>query len=164
MQRNWIKRTVLLTLCAAMLFLSACRLTKIGDASTGTVRTVATEWDSKPQTEQTAPPVMTTPAQTTTHAPDAHPAYDRAQSLIPSLEKRFFLTQLDEARLSVFCDLYEAAMAFETSAKFETPLEPDELSNMMLLLNYTCPELMQISGEYSYSTDSAGMCTELYFT
>lgn len=164
MQRNWIKRTVLLTLCAAMLFLSACRLTKIGDASTSTVRTVATEWDSKPQTEQTAPPVMTTPAQTTTHAPDAHPAYDRAQSLIPSLEKRFFLTQLDEARLSVFCDLYEAAMAFETSAKFETPLEPDELSNMMLLLNYTCPELMQISGEYSYSTDSAGMCTELYFT
>ena len=178
MHKKWIQRTALLMACAAMLFLSACKLTPV--KRTDTSRITATEDvskqpaefttaetqnpDSKPATQETtAPPAATTTPTTATEAP-IHPVYARAQALIPSLEKRFFLTQMDEMRLSVFCDLYEAAMAFEPSAKFETPLDPDELSNMMLLLNYTCPELMQISGEYSYSTDSVGMCTELYFT
>ena len=178
MHKKWIQRTALLMACAAMLFLSACKLTQINRTDTG--RSSATKDvskqpsefttaetqnpDSKPATQETtAPPVATTTPTTTTEAP-IHPVYARAQALIPSLEKRFFLTQLDEVRLSVFCDLYEAAMAFEPFVKFETPLDPDELSNMMLLLNYTCPELMQISGEYSYSTDGADMCTELYFT
>ena len=178
MYKKWIQRTALLMACAAMLFLSACKLTTV--KGTGTSRTTATEDVSKQPAESTTaetknpaskpaaqettvPSAATTTPATTTEAP-LHPVYDRAQALIPSLEKRFFLTQLEEMRLSVFCDLYEAAMAFEPSAKFETPMDPDELSNMMLLLNYTCPELMQISGEYSYSTDSEGMCTELYFT
>ncbi len=66
--------------------------------------------------------------------------------------------QLDDRLLENFCTLYEAVDSFETQCTFPQTLSRDELSNLMLLLSYECPELLQFSTatEITFYTDSDG--------
>lgn len=171
-QRRWCECGLLAIVCASMLLLSACRVVTLPSSQTTTAvteppRTSAiqplTGWPS----QQTTAPEETSSPDTTAWTAAIQPqlsVHDMAARIIPSFEKRYLLVHLDEDRLATFCTLYQAAMAFEPTAELSEPVTVGELFDLMLLLNYTCPELMQISGEYRYSYDDTGRCTDVTFT
>lgn len=61
---------------------------------------------------------------------------------------KYFVNELSESMLKNFTDAYDAVSNFERSVTFEQPIPLDELDTIMFLLNYDCPELIQISGDY----------------
>ena len=160
MRLDRIKKAALLSVCAALMLLSACKVIILPyDRGEGKQTTVEHRFT-------TSAPVTTTeratePPAETTAAPNE--ALLWAERLIPAFEKRFFLNRLAEEELALFCVIYEAAAAFEESAQFPEPVTIDKLTEMMLLLNYECPELIQISGNYTYFTDAEGLCVSVSF-
>ena len=108
-----------------------------------------------------APVVETAAPETEPPEPTPEPlsaVQQRARELIPHFELRYYLGQLDDRLLENFCTLYEAVDSFETQCTFPQTLSRDELSNLMLLLSYECPELLQFSTatEITFYTDSNG--------
>lgn len=71
-----------------------------------------------------------------------------------SLEERPYIRDLDERSLLLIKELYNGALSFEKTIVLENTVTIEELKNVMVLLNYYCPELIQISGEYKYSYSS----------
>lgn len=61
---------------------------------------------------------------------------------------KYFVNKLSKSMLKNFTDAYNAVSDFERSVTFEQPITSDELDTIMFLLNYDCPELVQISGDY----------------
>lgn len=61
---------------------------------------------------------------------------------------KYFVNELNEPMLKNFTSAYDAVSNFERSVTFENPINSDELDTIMFLLNYDCPELIQISGDY----------------
>ena len=179
MRLDRIKKTALLSVCAALMLLSACKVVVLpydrGDGKQTTAEhrfTTAVPVTTAVSGTTAAPVTTALPATTTERATEPPPAETTAEPneaslwaerLIPAFEKRFFLNRLDEEELALFCVIYEAAAAFEESARFPEPITVDKLTEMMLLLNYECPELMQISGNYTYFTDAAGLCVSVSF-
>ena len=86
------------------------------------------------------------------------PMQQQAAGMIPNFELRYFLMELDDRLLENFCALYSAVANFQTSCSFPAELDRDELRNLMLLLSYECPELLQFSSatEMSYLVDESG--------
>lgn len=102
-----------------------------------------------------------TPVPTPTPTPyvsPLRPLQQQAATLIPNFELRYFLMELDDRLLENFCELYTAVRDFKTDCSFPQPLNRDELSNLMLLLSYECPELLQFSSatEMNYLVDDNG--------
>ncbi|MBE6952147.1 MAG: hypothetical protein E7452_01155 [Ruminococcaceae bacterium] len=83
-------------------------------------------------------------------------------SLLP-LEDRFFLCEMAEESMDVFQQVYRAAMTFEREVVFDEPITIDRMSNVMMLINYACPEIMQIDCDYTYYTNGDGMCVSVEF-
>lgn len=172
MHRRWRERGLLAIICASMLLLSACRVVALPKQQTTTStieppRTSAILPQTDCPSQQTSAPEETSAPDTTSWTAAIQPlpaVHELAARIIPSFEKRYLLVHLDEERLTTFCALYQAAMAFEPTTKLPEPVTVGELFDLMLLLNYTCPELMQISGEYYYSYDDTGRCTDVTFT
>ena len=113
-----------------------------------------------PEATPTAQPAETpfpTP-EPTPYVPPLRPLQQQAAALIPNFELRYFLMELDDRLLENFCELYAAVQNFETECSFPQYLDRDELSNLMLLLSYECPELLQFSSttEMSYLVDDDG--------
>lgn len=113
-----------------------------------------------PTPEPTAVPVETpvpTPEPTPYVSP-LRPLQQEAAQLIPNFELRYFLMELDDRLLENFCALYTAVRDFEAECSFPEYLNRDELSNLMLLLSYECPELLQFSSatEMNYLVDEDG--------
>lgn len=69
-------------------------------------------------------------------------------SLIYNFEQKYFVGKLTDDMLKNFIILYSAISNFDKSVDFTEPIESSELDTLMYLLNYDCPELMQISGNY----------------
>ena len=71
--------------------------------------------------------------------------YLRAEEIIPSLSMRYYLAQLDADALSAACLLYEAASDFSESCLMPPGISEDTLYNVFFLLEFDCPELLQVS-------------------
>lgn len=72
-------------------------------------------------------------------------------SIVPDefdFSNKYFVNKLDERMLKNFTDTYCAVSYFKNSVTFENQITSDELDTIMFLLNYDCPELIQISGDY----------------
>ncbi len=82
---------------------------------------------------------------------------------LPALEDRFFLSAMAEESMDAFQQVYYAVANFEPEVRFREPITQERMNNIMLLINYTCPELMQIDCEYYYYTNADGMCTSVEF-
>lgn len=104
------------------------------------------------------PPLPTATAEPTPYVPPLSPVQQQAAALIPNLELRYYLMELDDRLLENFCALYRAVSQFETECSFPRELSREELKNLMLLLSYECPELLQFSSatEMSYLVDEGG--------
>lgn len=63
-------------------------------------------------------------------------------------EKKYFVNKLNEDQLRCFAQLYEAAASFTDEVRFNHTISDSELSDLMFLLNYDCPELIQLNGDY----------------
>lgn len=70
---------------------------------------------------------------------------------IPALEERPLIRDLSDSGKAVMRELYDAVMSFATTHTFTEPIPKDDFNKYMFLLNYCCPEIMQISGDYSFA-------------
>lgn len=61
---------------------------------------------------------------------------------------KYFVNKLNPKMLKNFTAAYRAVTNFESSVTFDQIITSDELDTIMYLLNYDCPELIQISGDY----------------
>ena len=110
--------------------------------------------EATPSPEPTPQPRL----EPTPYVPPLSPMQQQAAMLIPNLELRYYLMELDDRLLENFCALYRAVSQFEADCSFPQPLSREELKNLMLLLSYECPELLQFSSatEMSYLVDESG--------
>ena len=69
-------------------------------------------------------------------------------SSIYNFDKKYFVNKLDEDMLKNFVALYNAVSNFQEYVSFEQTITVNELDTLMYLLNYDCPELIQVSGDY----------------
>lgn len=72
------------------------------------------------------------------------------QNGIPSMEDTYFIWNMPEEERELCIGIYQGIMAFDEEIKFPAPVDENTLSDAMWLLSYDCPELFQISGDYSY--------------
>lgn len=68
--------------------------------------------------------------------------------VIQNYETKYFVKKLTDEQKYYFAELYSAAVNFEESAVFYSPIPEDDLTTLMYLLNYDCPELIHINGDY----------------
>lgn len=88
------------------------------------------------------------------------------KSIIYELDTKYFVNKLDEDLLDVFVILYDAVRNFEITAKFDKEVPSDDLDMLMFLLNYDCPEFIQLNGDYApiYTDESAENVSGVYLT
>lgn len=98
------------------------------------------------------------PEATATPEPQYTAMQRQAAALIPHFELRCYLLELDDRLLDNFCSLYSAVSNFENTCYFPRSLSSNELSNLLLLISYECPELLQFSAatEVSFYSDLTG--------
>lgn len=82
--------------------------------------------------------------------PSATPIDQEGRSDIPSFEDTYFIRNMPKEERELCIGIYQGIMAFEEEIKFPEPVDEETLSDAMWLLSYDCPELFQISGDYSY--------------
>lgn len=70
-------------------------------------------------------------------------------SVIDDYENKYFVKKLNEKQKYHFCQLYSAAKSFKNDVTFDDPIPENELTTLMFLLNYECPELIHLSGDYN---------------
>ena len=79
----------------------------------------------------------------------------RAEETIPYFDRRYFLTALSDRDLDVAVTVYQCAMNFRSSCRFDRPVGEEDLARILTALNMDCPELMQMdlgkASFYSYS-------------
>lgn len=80
-------------------------------------------------------------------------------SEIYKLEEKYFVSKLPENELRAFSVLYHTALNFDYEAVFDEPLPEDRFECLMWYLNYDCPELINLKGDYSprYSEEEYNM-------
>ena len=88
------------------------------------------------------------------------------KSRIYEFDTKYFINKLDEDLLDVFIILYDAVQNFEITARFDKEVPSDDLDTLMFLLNYDCPELIQLNGDYSpiYTDESEQNVSGVHFT
>ena len=69
-------------------------------------------------------------------------------SVVEDFEDKYFVKRLSREMQYYFCNLYQAAASYQKGVDFERPLTEEEISTLMYLLNYDCPELIHLSGDY----------------
>ncbi len=88
------------------------------------------------------------------------------ESILYEFDKKYFVRQLDEKMLDCFVQMYDAVQHFDTTARFTETIPSDDLDTLMFLLNYDCPELIQLNGDYSpiYTDETEENVLGVYFT
>ena len=88
------------------------------------------------------------------------------KSNVYGFDKKYFVSKLDESMLNIFLKMYDAVQHFEMTAKFKEEVPSDDFDMLMFLLNYDCPELIQLNGDYSpiYADESEANVSGVYFT
>ena len=88
------------------------------------------------------------------------------KSIIYEFDTKYFINKLDEDLLDVFIIMYDAVQNFEITARFDKEVPSDDLDTLMFLLNYDCPELIQLNGDYSpiYTDESEQNVSGVHFT
>lgn len=86
----------------------------------------------------------------TTPTPASTPITEQTQQDVPNFEDTYFIRNMSAEEQMLCTSIYHGIMAFDDEIKFPEPVDEKTLSDAMWLLSYDCPELFQISGDYSY--------------
>ena len=79
---------------------------------------------------------------------EVSPAPVDETSLIKGLRKKYFVNRLDTPSLQNFARLYKGALDCTERVTFSYEIPSAQLDTLMFLLNYDCPELIHLSGDY----------------
>ena len=88
------------------------------------------------------------------------------ESMVYELDKKYFVQELDEQLYNFFIKMYCSVIYFDEGVHFEDEIPSESLDTMMFLLNYDCPELIQLNGDYSpiYTDEECKTVSGVYFT
>ena len=115
------------------------------------------ETSSIPQDTLPAPipqPLEEKDPSTLPSSPASSAPYERAVSLIPNFENKYFLPVLNERLLDCLCTIYHSVCTFQSSCTFSSYITVEEMSALYDVMRYECPELMHLDGySYYYSGD-----------
>ena len=67
---------------------------------------------------------------------------------IEDVDSKYFVNRLPKRLKECFEKLYSSAVDFEDEVIFPHSITENDLTTMMYLLNYDCPELIHVSGDY----------------
>ena len=87
------------------------------------------------------------------------------ESIVYEFDTKYFVKKLNEKMLKGFLEMYDAVQHFDTTARFTETMPSADLDVLMFLLNYDCPELIQLNGDYSpiYTDESEETVSGVYF-
>lgn len=90
---------------------------------------------------------------------------DNQQETLPEFRNKYFVSRLSRQELHHFSLLYESACQCKEGAEFSEPVTEETLERLMWLLNYDCPELIHLSGDYvpHYSSTEPDLLTGVSF-
>ena len=88
---------------------------------------------------------------------------DEDTSDIYGIDRKYFVNKLSEEQRKNFAVLYHAAINGEEKAVFHRTVKEDELDTLMWLLNYDCPELIHLKGDYSPMSEGNNIVSGVYF-
>ena len=69
-------------------------------------------------------------------------------SVIEDFDTKFFVKELPQDRLRNFIKLYSTAVSNGDRVVFDHPILEKDLDELMYLINYDCPELIHLKGDY----------------
>lgn len=67
---------------------------------------------------------------------------------IKDYDSKYFVKKLSDENKYHFVELYTGIENFSETIEFYTPVTENDLTTLMYLLNYDCPELIQLNGDY----------------
>ena len=67
---------------------------------------------------------------------------------IEFMDRKHFVLGLPEKELQAFAVLYHSALQFRTEAVLPEPIPENVADRLMWFLNYDCPELIHLKGDY----------------
>ncbi len=70
-------------------------------------------------------------------------------STIYQLKTKYYVKQLSDDELRAFAKMYNTALRFGDTAEFRDTISSDTLDKLMWFLNYECPELIHLKGDYA---------------
>lgn len=68
---------------------------------------------------------------------------------IDGYERKYYVRKLSDHQLKYFSIIYDQVKNFQTNIDFGANIQADDLDLLLYLLNYDCPELIQINGDYA---------------
>lgn len=77
---------------------------------------------------------------------------------------KFYVKRLSNEMKYHFVTLYHAALKFQKNVELAAPISDNDLTMLMFLLNYDCPELIHLGGDYAPEYDPEGNATAVSFT
>ena len=104
--------------------------------------------------------------QSSTEEVSQEPAKTFDENMVYELDKKYFVQELDEKLYEYFIQMYCSVKDFEDGVHFSEDIPSESLDTMMFLLNYDCPELIQLNGDYSpmYVDEECKRVSGVYFT
>lgn len=97
------------------------------------------------------PLTLSEPQAVPTAAAEIEDVWDEWVSVeMPNIENTYFIKRLDDTTRSLCAGIYNGIAAFNEEIILPEPISEQVLSEAMWLISYDCPELFQISGDYSY--------------
>lgn len=69
-------------------------------------------------------------------------------SVIYDFDHKYFAKQLDESSLRVFTEIYQGALNHTSDIDFDISIPAKDFDTVMYFINYDCPELIHLSGDY----------------
>ena len=84
-------------------------------------------------------------------------------STVDYIERKYFVNKLTPSEKKNFAILYHSAKSFKEKAVFGAPIQEPELDRLMWLLNYDCPELIHLKGDYGLSYNEDGSISGVRF-
>ena len=96
------------------------------------------------------------------HLPEPYDPYEDITTIY-DIENKYFVNKLNEQDKKSFAVLYHTAEKFEKNAKLKHSVEENDFDRLMWLLNYDCPELIHLKGDYAPQYDNNGKVSGVKF-
>ena len=98
------------------------------------------------------------------------PSYDTSElpssTTLVSKEElpSYYVRKLNQRSYTDYNDIKNAANSFESEVLLTKPISPEELFQIMTIINLDDPILFQLASEYSYNLDDSGYVNKVYLS
>lgn len=138
---------LLLSLCLTAAIFCGCGKTS-ADSDEQSDISAAASFAEKESSQAELSDTSVAKTETSTASASESSAEQPDLSVIEFLEYKHFVPRLDPDEMKAFVVLYRTALQFGEEASFPSPLPEDVFERLMWYLNYDCPELIHVTGDY----------------